>query len=106
MPNNSRTKPQVRRLDPEDTKKKTPIGLASLTLIFTLYSLNLSCCYHPIEIDPFEGLLILVTHMKEFKEIICKRMDIGEHFTREISLEYHIYFFTTRRILTVLKYQI
>jgi len=24
-------------------------------------------------------------------------MDIGEHFTREISPEYCIYFFTTRR---------
>jgi hypothetical protein len=26
------------------------------------------------------------------QEIICKRMDIGEHFTWEISLEYRIYF--------------
>jgi len=30
--------------------------------------------------------------MKESKEIIHKRTDIGEHFTQEISLEYHIYF--------------
>jgi hypothetical protein len=26
------------------------------------------------------------------QEIICKRMDIGEHFTREISPEYRICF--------------
>jgi hypothetical protein len=30
--------------------------------------------------------------MKESKEIIRKRTDIVEHFTREISLEYRIYF--------------
>jgi len=42
-------------------------------------------------------LLILVTHMKESKEIIHKRTDIGEHFTWEISPEYRIYIFTTGR---------
>jgi len=37
--------------------------------------------------------------MKEFKEIIRKRMDIGEHFTWVISPEYRIYIFTTRKKL-------
>jgi len=45
----------------------------------------------------FGGVLILVKHTKESKEIIHKHTDIGEHFTREISPEYRIYFFTTRR---------
>ena len=57
LPNNSRTKARVRRLDPEDTKKKAPTGRASSTPILTLYFLNLSCCYHPKEIDLFEGPL-------------------------------------------------
>jgi len=36
-------------------------------------------------------------HRKESKEIIHRCMDIGEHFTREISPEYHIYNFTIGR---------
>jgi len=57
MPNDSGTKPQVRILDPEDTKKTAPTGQATSSPIFTLYSLNLSCCYHPKETDPCEGPL-------------------------------------------------
>ena len=43
------------------------------------------------------AVLILIMHMKQSKEIIHKRTDIGVHFTREISLAYHINFLTTRR---------
>ena len=31
------------------------------------------------------------------KELIRKRTDIGEHFTREVIQSYHIYIFTTGR---------
>ena len=31
------------------------------------------------------------------KELIRKRTDIGEHFTREVIQSYRIYIFTTRR---------
>jgi hypothetical protein len=36
-------------------------------------------------------------HIKESKEIIHKRTDIGEHFTREIIPKYHIYLSARRK---------
>jgi hypothetical protein len=54
--NDPRTKPRARRLDPVGTtREETPTGRASSKSTSTLYSLNLSCCLNPIEIDPFKG---------------------------------------------------
>jgi len=44
-----------------------------------------------------KGVDISYANEKNQREIIRKRTDIGEHFTREISPEYHIYILTTRR---------
>jgi hypothetical protein len=42
--------------------------------------------------------LIFITHTEESREIIRKCTDIGEHFTREIFLEYHYLFIRKEKI--------
>jgi hypothetical protein len=42
--------------------------------------------------------IVDITYAHEgIQEIICKRMNIGEHFTQEISPEYHICFIRKKK---------